>query len=212
MRHFVVVIASLVVMDHSLAFRDVDRRGPPRILHSLPSKMAGMTGQPLRNEKPLSSAGLLPVIQIDNRWCALLYNATAGPKASVLTDFGGKREFIEPSGAIAPPPPPSGIRPPTQTLEAPNSCAARELYEESGALWGLGELLNPPLKPRPRAPPPVYTKASNAKGGTKKQESQQTQLQEPITPSSIRALEDPLEGLLQVCNEARRRYTQLPDI
>ncbi|XP_026192731.1 uncharacterized protein LOC34620982 [Cyclospora cayetanensis] len=123
--------------------------------------------------KPLSSSGILPVVAVGGRWCLLLYNATGGSKANVLTDFGGKREYVEPSGHLAPPPPPSGIRSPTQTLETPTACAARELYEETGGLWGLGALVSPPIGPRPRAPVPVQSIDPRSKRNKKKNKARE---------------------------------------
>lgn len=97
----------------------------------------------------LTSAGYVPVVQINGHWCALLYNATRGQKKSVLTDFGGKRNknfdisetlFQKNPQKITA----TCIIPPRQhnndTLEAPEACAAREFYEESCNFWGVEDL------------------------------------------------------------------------
>ncbi|KAL8426523.1 hypothetical protein Efla_004888 [Eimeria flavescens] len=112
----------------------------------------------------VTSSGVLPVTRLRGEWHGLFYNATGGPKAGFLTDFGGRREFIDKSsGLLSPPPLPSGIRPAAHTLESLNACAARELYEETAGLWGLAELLKPPVLPRQLAGRPPVMPATGKK-------------------------------------------------
>lgn len=165
---------------------------------------------PSKGKQNPTSAGVFPVTRVHGRWHALLYNATAGNKSKALTDFGGRREFLEPSGLLAPPPPPSGRRPPTQTLESLESCAARELWEESGGLWGLGEILKPPINPKARASSqtPSGNTSNMAEAHVHKslpapgQSHLSETLEEGQSPHRPLATEDPMENLLESCEKA----------
>ena len=164
-------------------------RRPVLVFSALPSSTPrspsrGSSGafqrKTMEETPPISSSGVFPLVQIDNRSFSLLYNASGGPKSHVLTDFGGRREYVTveapaaetstlntctiqsspadkhnrrkkrnaaaAAGAAAPAA--------SRTLEDPQTCAARELIEETGGLWGLWNILQQPLlsnEPHPDA-------------------------------------------------------------
>ncbi|KAL8270909.1 hypothetical protein Esti_005163 [Eimeria stiedai] len=211
----IITLIFVILITPSICYklRQLEAKGQRVSMSFSPSNPVTSVPSPPVSNTELTSAGVLPFTRLGgSRWCALLYNATGGTKAKCLTDFGGRREYVLPCGCLAPPPPPSGLRPASHTLERPDACAARELFEESSALWGLGQFLQPPVKPKPRAAAPVYQYSSSGenkgKRGQKARPKQENNAAaDDSNHVSIRHNADaantcnPMENLLSACEE-----------